>query len=227
MNGRLKLPDKPGLRCRAEPRHRTPPTLHPLTSTRGDPLMKLLRYGPMGREEARHCSTPRARSGTCRPLLQTSGPAELRPAGLKARPLSTPTHCRWSGSPRARRCRSPAPASSSRSVSTTPTTPRNRTCRFRTEPVVFTKAVSCLQGPNDPVMIPKDSNKTDWEVELGVVIGTDRRYVEESDGARSCRRLCRRQRCLRARIPDRARWHMGQGQGLRHLRADRPVARHA
>ena len=48
-----------------------------------------------------------------------------------------------------------------------------------TEPVVFTKAISCLQGPNDEVMLPKDSTKTDWEVELGVVIGTTARYVEE------------------------------------------------
>src|SRR5262249_27336195 len=48
------------------------------------------------------------------------------------------------------------------------------------EPVVFTKAVSCLQGPNDEVMIPRDSKKTDWEVELGVVIGSKARYVEES-----------------------------------------------
>jgi len=47
------------------------------------------------------------------------------------------------------------------------------------EPVIFTKAVSCLQGPNDPVMLPKDSKKTDWEVELGVVIGATARYVEE------------------------------------------------
>jgi 2,4-diketo-3-deoxy-L-fuconate hydrolase len=48
------------------------------------------------------------------------------------------------------------------------------------EPVVFTKAVTCLQGPNDPVMLPRGSNKTDWEVELGVVIGERTAYVEES-----------------------------------------------
>lgn len=47
------------------------------------------------------------------------------------------------------------------------------------EPVVFTKAVSCLQGPNDPIVLPKGSKKTDWEVELGVVIGSTARYVEE------------------------------------------------
>jgi 2,4-diketo-3-deoxy-L-fuconate hydrolase len=50
-----------------------------------------------------------------------------------------------------------------------------------TEPVVFIKAVSCLQGPNDAVMLPRGSFKTDWEVELGVVIGTRASYVEESN----------------------------------------------
>jgi 2,4-didehydro-3-deoxy-L-rhamnonate hydrolase len=50
-----------------------------------------------------------------------------------------------------------------------------------TEPVVFTKAVSCLQGPNDAVMLPRGSLKTDWEVELGVVIGTRASYVEEKN----------------------------------------------
>ncbi len=49
-----------------------------------------------------------------------------------------------------------------------------------TEPVVFMKAVSCLNGPNDEVMLPKDAVKGDWEVELGVVIGRTARYVEEA-----------------------------------------------
>jgi 2,4-didehydro-3-deoxy-L-rhamnonate hydrolase len=45
------------------------------------------------------------------------------------------------------------------------------------EPIVFMKATSCIQGPNDPVMLPRGSVKTDWEVELGIVIGTTARYV--------------------------------------------------
>jgi 2,4-diketo-3-deoxy-L-fuconate hydrolase len=49
------------------------------------------------------------------------------------------------------------------------------------EPVVFTKANSCIQGPNDPVMLPKGSVKGDWEVELGVVIGTRARCVSQKD----------------------------------------------
>ena len=49
------------------------------------------------------------------------------------------------------------------------------------EPVVFNKWVNCLQGPNDPVVIPRGSKKTDWEVELGVVIGTRASYVEKGN----------------------------------------------
>jgi 2-keto-4-pentenoate hydratase/2-oxohepta-3-ene-1,7-dioic acid hydratase in catechol pathway len=47
------------------------------------------------------------------------------------------------------------------------------------EPVVFTKAVSCLIGANDTVMLPRDSQKSDWEVELGVVIGSTASYVDK------------------------------------------------
>ena len=47
------------------------------------------------------------------------------------------------------------------------------------EPVVFMKANSCIVGPNDNVMLPKGSVKSDWEVELGIVIGTRARYVTQ------------------------------------------------
>jgi 2-keto-4-pentenoate hydratase/2-oxohepta-3-ene-1,7-dioic acid hydratase in catechol pathway len=49
------------------------------------------------------------------------------------------------------------------------------------EPIIFMKATSAVCGPNDPVFIPRDSEKTDWEVELGVVIGKRAKYVAESD----------------------------------------------
>lgn len=48
------------------------------------------------------------------------------------------------------------------------------------EPVVFSKWTSAIVGPNDDVEIPRDSVKTDWEVELGVVIGTGGRYISEA-----------------------------------------------
>lgn len=49
------------------------------------------------------------------------------------------------------------------------------------EPVVFMKATSAIMGPNDHVVIPRGSSKTDWEVELGVVIGKPAKYVAEAD----------------------------------------------
>jgi 2,4-diketo-3-deoxy-L-fuconate hydrolase len=49
------------------------------------------------------------------------------------------------------------------------------------EPIVFLKANNCIQGPDDDVMLPKGSVKSDWEVELGIVIGTEARYVSQKD----------------------------------------------
>lgn len=50
-----------------------------------------------------------------------------------------------------------------------------------TEPVLFMKATSAICGPNDNVVIPRGSQKTDWEVELGVVIGKEAKYVTEEN----------------------------------------------
>ena len=49
------------------------------------------------------------------------------------------------------------------------------------EPIIFMKTLNCLQGPNDDVMIPRGSVKTDWEVELGIVVGKKTRYVTQDD----------------------------------------------
>lgn len=50
-----------------------------------------------------------------------------------------------------------------------------------TEPVVFMKATSAIIGPYDDVVIPRGSQKTDWEVELGVIIGKPAKYVLEDE----------------------------------------------
>jgi 2-keto-4-pentenoate hydratase/2-oxohepta-3-ene-1,7-dioic acid hydratase in catechol pathway len=49
------------------------------------------------------------------------------------------------------------------------------------EPIVFMKATTCINGPSDDVIQPKKSTKLDWEIELGVVIGTQAKYVSEAD----------------------------------------------
>jgi 2,4-didehydro-3-deoxy-L-rhamnonate hydrolase len=58
------------------------------------------------------------------------------------------------------------------------------------EPVVFMKAISCAQGCNDPVVLPQGSVKGDWEVELGIVIGTKARYVAEADALKHVAGYC-------------------------------------
>src|SRR5262245_49688597 len=49
------------------------------------------------------------------------------------------------------------------------------------EPIIFMKATSCISGPNDDIVLPRGSLKTDWEVELGVVIGKAAKYVTEAE----------------------------------------------
>ena len=49
------------------------------------------------------------------------------------------------------------------------------------EPIMFMKATSAITGPNDNIVIPRNSHKTDWEVELGVVIGKQAKYVSEAE----------------------------------------------
>ena len=57
------------------------------------------------------------------------------------------------------------------------------------EPIIFMKANNTICGPDDPVIIPRGSEKTDWEVELGVIIGTKAKYVSEADALKPCRRV--------------------------------------
>ncbi|HZY17485.1 MAG TPA: fumarylacetoacetate hydrolase family protein [Ramlibacter sp.] len=142
--------------------------------------MKLVRYGNPGREKPGLIDA----DGKLRDLsgvVPDIGPAQLSPAVLakirKANPAKLPLvrgkprmGCPVAGVPKfiaiglnyadhAAESNAPIPK----------------------EPIVFMKATSCIQGPNDPVMLPKGSVKTDWEVELGVVIGTTARYVSRKD----------------------------------------------
>jgi len=53
--------------------------------------------------------------------------------------------------------------------------------KIPSEPIVFMKATSCINGPNDDVIIPNSSKKTDWEVEIAFVIGKETKYISEKD----------------------------------------------
>jgi 2,4-didehydro-3-deoxy-L-rhamnonate hydrolase len=140
--------------------------------------MKLLRYGPPGKEKPGLLDA----SGKLRDLskiVPDIGPEQLSEAALaKLRKLDTAKLPLVKGAPRigcpvdgigkfvaiglnytdhAKETGSPIPK----------------------EPIVFMKATSCIQGPNDLVMLPRGSVKMDWEVELGIVIGTRARYVSQ------------------------------------------------
>lgn len=58
------------------------------------------------------------------------------------------------------------------------------------EPIIFNKWTSAVVGPNDPIQVPRGSVKTDWEVELGVVIGEPGVYIDEGDAMRHVAGLC-------------------------------------
>src|SRR5579885_3075801 len=142
--------------------------------------MKLLRYGPAGHEQPGILDS----NGRIRSLagsIPDLTPQHLSPAGLRRLatidPASLPV---TPGTPRLG-----VPFAGTRKFIAIGLNYADHAAEANlpipAEPVVFTKAVSCLQGANDDVMLPRGSRKTDWEVELGVVIGTTARYVEERD----------------------------------------------
>jgi 2-keto-4-pentenoate hydratase/2-oxohepta-3-ene-1,7-dioic acid hydratase in catechol pathway len=85
------------------------------------------------------------------------------------------------------------------------------------EPIVFLKSGQTVVGPDAPVLIPRGSTKTDWEVELAVVIGRTARYLDTPDSAADC---------IGTGVSARARRPMGQGQELRDVQPARTVAPH-
>ncbi|MBI3525515.1 MAG: fumarylacetoacetate hydrolase family protein [Betaproteobacteria bacterium] len=141
--------------------------------------MKLVRYGPRGHEKSGMIDAD-GRLRDLSSIVADIGWNELSPAGLKRlralRPASLPL---VRGKPRlgvpftgiskflgiglnyrdhAEEAGMPIPA----------------------EPILFMKATTCINGPSDPILLPPGSLKTDWEVELGIVIGSETRHVPEA-----------------------------------------------
>jgi len=142
--------------------------------------MKLLRYGPKGRERPGLLDA-RGRIRDLSAIIRDIDGAVLSPRGLarlaKVKPESLPL---VKGAPRL----GPPVAApqkflaiglnySDHAAETGAALPK--------EPIIFTKAVSCLSGPHDDLTLPPKSKKTDWEVELGLVIGTTAKNVAKKD----------------------------------------------
>ena len=84
-----------------------------------------------------------------------------------------------------------------------------------TEPIIFMKATSCVIGPNDDIVIPRGSQKTDWEVELGVIIGRHGKYVDEKNAMSHVAGFC-----VVNDVSERAFQLEGTGQWVKGKSAD-------
>jgi 2-keto-4-pentenoate hydratase/2-oxohepta-3-ene-1,7-dioic acid hydratase in catechol pathway len=142
--------------------------------------MKLLRYGPAGGEKPGLLDA----DGRIRDLsgeVEDIGGATLLPETLdRLRRLDTVALPEVSGNPRLGPCVAGAGKFMCIGLNYSDHAKESGQ-QVPDEPVLFMKATSAISGPNDPIVIPRGSTKTDWEVELGVVIGKPAKYVDEAD----------------------------------------------
>jgi ureidoglycolate lyase len=151
--------------------------------------MKLLRYGPKGQEKPGLLD----KTGKIRDLSATIADVNLEtlaPAVLdrlrKLDPASLPL---VAGSPRLGPCVTQIPKIVCVGLNYTDHA-KETGAAIPKEPILFMKATSSLNGPNDEIMLPKGSQKSDWEVELGIVIGTAARYVTVHDALKHVAGYC-------------------------------------
>jgi ureidoglycolate lyase len=151
--------------------------------------MKLLRYGKKGQEKPGMLD----KAGKLRDLSSTIAdvnPEALAPAALdklrKVDPASLPL---VAGEPRIGACLTQIPKIVCVGLNYTDHA-KETGAAIPKEPILFMKATSSLNGPHDEVMLPKGSQKADWEVELGIVIGSVARYVSAHDAPKHIAGYC-------------------------------------
>jgi 2-keto-4-pentenoate hydratase/2-oxohepta-3-ene-1,7-dioic acid hydratase in catechol pathway len=151
--------------------------------------MKLLRYGKKGQEKPGMLD----KAGKLRDLSATIAdinPETLAPAALdrlrKLDPASLPL---VAGEPRIGACVTQIPKIVCVGLNYTDHA-KETNSPIPKEPILFMKATSSLNGPHDEVMLPKGSQKSDWEVELGIVIGSVTRYVSVHDALKHIAGYC-------------------------------------
>src|SRR4051812_18534532 len=142
--------------------------------------MKLLRYGPAGREKPGLLDA----DGRIRDLsgvIADVGGDELLPESLaRVRQLDARTLPAVDGTPRLGPCVAGVGKFVCVGLNYSDHAAESG-MKVPSEPIIFMKATSSIVGPNDDLEIPRGSDKTDWEVELGVVIGKAAKYVDEAD----------------------------------------------
>lgn len=142
--------------------------------------MKLLRYGPAGAEKPGVLDADGAIRDLSGAVADISGDALLPDSIEKLKAIDPASLPKVDGSPRIGACVGNVGKFmciglnySDHAAETGGEVP--------SEPILFMKANSAIQGPNDDVIIPRDSEQTDWEVELGFVIGKGGKYINEAD----------------------------------------------
>jgi 2-keto-4-pentenoate hydratase/2-oxohepta-3-ene-1,7-dioic acid hydratase in catechol pathway len=151
--------------------------------------MKLLRYGPAGQEKPGLLD----RNGRIRDLSGTvsdvNGEA-LAPASLdRLRRVDPTTLPLVPGTPRLGPCVGQVPKFVAIGLNYRAHA-AEAGAALPGEPIFFMKATSCICGPDDDIIIPKGSQKTDWEVELGIVIGSTARYIAVHDASKHIAGYC-------------------------------------
>ena len=151
--------------------------------------MKLLRYGPVGQEKPGILD----REGKLRDLTgkvaDIAGDA-LSPAGLaKLAALDPASLPLVPGNPRLGPCVGQVGKFIAVGLNYSDHAAETGS-KVPDEPILFMKATSSIVGPNDTVIIPRNSKKTDWEVELAIVIGTKANYVDEADALKHVAGYC-------------------------------------
>jgi len=176
--------------------------------------MKLLRYGPPGQEKPGLLDAGgdiRDLSGV---IADVAGDALLPESLERLRRLDTGTLPKVSGSPRLGACVSGVGKFLCVGLNYSDHAAESG-MKVPSEPIIFMKATSCIVGPNDDVEIPRGSEKTDWEVELGVVIGKTAKYVDEASAMEHVAGFC-----VVHDVSERAFQLEGTGQWVKGKSAD-------
>lgn len=142
--------------------------------------MKLLRYGPKGKEKPGILDTDGKIRDLSPVVADITGDA-ISPKGLaRLRKIKPESLALVRGNPRIGACIANPQKFIAIGLNYSDHAAESG-LKVPAEPVVFTKQVNCLCGPNDAVTIPPRSKKSDWEVELGVIIGTRAKNIRKKD----------------------------------------------
>lgn len=176
--------------------------------------MKLLRYGPAGKEKPGMLDGSGGIRDLSAVVLDIAGDAILPESIARLRQLDPNSLPKVAGSPRLGPCVGQVGKFVCVGLNYSDHAAESG-MKVPTEPIIFMKATSSISGPFDDIVIPRGSQKTDWEVELGVVVGKPAKYVSEDDALSYVAGYC-----IAHDVSERAFQLEGTGQWMKGKSAD-------